>query len=86
MDQWNGEGTSIILPWLENEFDFIESFWSPHNEHRIGWTRLWALGWVKLNGQWDPLLVTTINSCIHILVGLCLIFILGNFYQQDLNG
>ena len=79
MDQWNGEGTSIILPWLENEFDFIESFWSPHNEHRIGWTRLWALGWVKLNGQWDPLLVTTINSFIHILVGLSLIFILRKF-------
>lgn len=85
MDQWNGEGTSIILPWLQNKFDFTESFWSPHNEHRIGWTRLWALGWVKLNGQWDPLLVTTINSCIHILVGLTLIFILRKFLSTRLK-
>ena len=80
MDQWNGEGTAIILPWLEGEWNFIESFWEPHNEHRIGWTRLWSLGWVLLNDQWDPLLVTTVNSIVHLSVGLVLIFILRKFF------
>tara|TARA_S200000501_G_C20727940_1_gene701511 strand:+ start:330 stop:788 length:459 start_codon:yes stop_codon:yes gene_type:complete len=81
MDQWNGEGTAIILPWLEGRFNFIESFWTPHNEHIIGWTRLWSLGRVLLNGQWDPLLVTTVNSVVHLSVGLVLIFILRKFFD-----
>ena len=80
MDQWNGEATSIIIPWLENKFNFWESFWTAHNEHRIGWTRMWALFWVIANGQWDPLLITSLNAFVHLIGGILLMYIFRNFY------
>ena len=76
MDQWNGEATTAILPWLDGNFDLVQTFWTPHNEHRLGFTRLWALALTSFNGQWDPLFVTTLNALVHVAFSAFLLFLL----------
>ena len=36
-----------------------------HNEHRVVFTRLLALGLLSLNGQWDPQLQQVVNAGLH---------------------
>jgi hypothetical protein len=79
MDQWNGEATTAILPWLDGNFDLVQTFWTPHNEHRLGFTRLWALALTSFNGQWDPLFVTTLNALVHVAFSAFLLFLLRSF-------
>ena len=38
---------------------------TPHNEHRILFTRLLDLGVIWLNGGWSPLLQMTVNAFLH---------------------
>jgi hypothetical protein len=73
-DQWDAE------PPLYIGYDQGKLFWSDlfasHNEHRVFFARIWALGLFALNGQWDPGLQTTANALLHTLVGLGLAWIL----------
>jgi hypothetical protein len=68
-DQWDGEASLLIKPWLEGTLA-PASLLAPHNEHRIVLTRLLALALFKLNGQWDALLEMTVNAalCATIVV------------------
>jgi hypothetical protein len=75
MDQWNGEGESVVLPWLEHRLDF-HSLARPHNEHRLITTRLFALGLFVANGQWDGL-VEMVASAIVATLGVLVLLQLG---------
>jgi hypothetical protein len=63
-DQWDAEGAYLYRPYLEGHLSARELF-SPHNEHRILFTRLLVLGLLALNGQWDGLLQMVVNAAIH---------------------
>lgn len=62
-DQWSGEGSAIIKPWLEGRLRFVSLF-DAHNEHRIFLTRVLVLGLFAANGQWDAQLEMTVNALL----------------------
>ena len=63
-DQWDAEGAFLYQPFLENRLQFGHLF-APHNEHRIFFTRVLALGLLLWNGQWDGLLQMVVNAALH---------------------
>lgn len=52
-DQWAGEAATTYAPFVQGEFGIGQLF-TPHNEHRIIFTRLFDLLLLRINGQWDP--------------------------------
>jgi hypothetical protein len=84
LDQWDAEGAYLFKPWLENTLRWPDLF-SPHNEHRIVFSRLLALGLLAANGQWDALLEMTANAMLCGLIGVgiagALLKRLGNEYR-----
>ncbi len=68
-DQWNREGLFIHL-WLNHQLSF-SSWFEPHFEHRIFWTRLLLINVFEGNQRiWDPMLQMTVNPLIF---SICLI-------------
>lgn len=72
-DQWETEGLHMLIPLSDGNLDLITLFFAPHNEHRIGWTRLWTLAITVWNQQWDPHLVSTVNAVVHAAAGAYLV-------------
>jgi hypothetical protein len=68
-DQWDGEVASLYLPFAQDALTWHQMF-TPHNEHRIFFTRVLALVLVGTNGQWDPQLQIVVNAAIHALVAV----------------
>ncbi|WP_221032952.1 hypothetical protein [Actomonas aquatica] len=66
-DQIDAEGEVILRPWLNGELH-AANFWQSHNEHRIVFTKLEALGLVMLNGQWDAYVQVFVNAVLHALL------------------
>ena len=62
-DQWM-EAFGVYLPYFEGKLTVADLF-SAHNEHRIVFTRLYSLGLLLLNGQWDNQLQMVVNALIH---------------------
>ena len=52
-DQWDAEAGAVLIPFNECSLSWRAMF-TPHNEHRVFFTRLYALDLVLANGQWDP--------------------------------
>lgn len=67
-DQWGAEGEALYKPYLAGNLH-VASFWAPHNEHRIIFTRLLALSLFIINGQWDAHLQMVVNALIYACVG-----------------
>ena len=63
-DQWDAEGMALYVPYLEGRLRIGDLF-QPHNEHRLFWTRIWALGLLELNGQWDTRWQSVANAALH---------------------
>ena len=62
-DQWDSEGWDLLRPYLLGQGVDWHMLFAPHNEHRIVFARLEALGLFALNdGQWDNLLGATANA------------------------
>ncbi|MDB4385145.1 hypothetical protein N9023_02605 [Opitutaceae bacterium] len=80
-DQIDAEGESVIRPWLEDRLEWRE-FFSPHNEHRIVFTKLIALGVVAANGQWDAYIQVIINAIIHT----ALLLVVLNWLYRNIEG
>ncbi len=80
-DQIDAEGESILRPWLEDRLEWRE-FFAPHNEHRIVFTKLIALGIVAMNGQWDAYIQVIISAFIH--AGLLLVLL--NWLFRNIAG
>jgi len=72
-DQWDAEGTLLLLPWSKGELRFVDVF-APHNEHRVALTKALALALVSVNGQWDARIQMMINSVLHSLLAVGLWF------------
>ncbi len=64
LDQWDGEAAAVYVPYLEHQLSLKDLF-SPNNEHRIVFTRLYNLLLLILNRQWDNNLQATVNVFIH---------------------
>ncbi len=67
-DQWGAEGLRLYLPIQRGELP-LSFLFHHHNEHRIFWTRIWALGQFLVNGQWDIRWQTLCNAIFHSAVG-----------------
>jgi hypothetical protein len=67
-DQWDAEGAFLIKPWLEDTWGVGQLF-APHNEHRVVFTRLLALGLFEANqGQWDNMVAAYANTVVYAVV------------------
>ena len=62
-DQWE-EAHVVYLPYFEGKLSLADLF-AAHNEHRIFFTRIYDLGLLLLNQQWDGQLQMVINAIIH---------------------
>ena len=67
-DQWGAEGMRLYYRIQRGELP-LPFLFHHHNEHRIFWTRIWALGQFLLNGQWDIRWQTLCNAIFHSAVG-----------------
>lgn len=79
-DQIDAEGEAVLRPWAEDRLEW-EAFFTPHNEHRIVFTKLIAWGVVALNGQWDAYVQVTLNALIH--AALLIVFL--NWMRQQIR-
>ena len=70
-DQWDGEARVLFVPYSESSLAWRTMF-DLHNEHRVLFTRLLALGLLEANGQWDPRLETVVNAAMHSLTAVLL--------------
>lgn len=68
-DQWDGIGGNLFLPYAGHTLTAADLF-KPHNEHRILFTRLLALGLMRANHQWDNRLETVVNAGLHALTAV----------------
>lgn len=63
-DQWGAEAGALYVPFHDGCLSWRQMF-TLHNEHRVFFTRLLALGLLSVNGQWDPQLQQTVNAAVH---------------------
>lgn len=77
-DQWDAEAALLYKPYFEERLKAADWF-APHNEHRIFFSRVLALGLLLANGQWDARLEMTVNAVLYALVccGLFLVLVRG---------
>jgi hypothetical protein len=72
-DQWDAEGDNLYRPYVENRLT-AKDFFSPHNEHRIFFTRVLGIALFELNDrQWDSRVEMLVNTVIHTALALLLL-------------
>ncbi|EIJ43408.1 hypothetical protein BegalDRAFT_2565 [Beggiatoa alba B18LD] len=82
-DQWDSLAADLFLKWSENHFS-IEQLFAPHNEHRIIFPRLLALGLFSLNeSQWQPLFEMVVNAGLAALAAMFLSVLLRRYLLQQ---
>lgn len=74
-DQWDTEPQLLYIPYDQGKLLWSTLFAS-HNEHRVFFSRLWALSLYAINQQWDAYLQTVANAFLHTFFGLWLVWIL----------
>jgi hypothetical protein len=82
-DQWY-EANSLFAPWMEGHLKWGDIF-AGDSDHRIVLTHLLDLGFIWLNGRWEPLLQMTVNAFIHAAFAGGLAFCLWDFFGRK-NG
>lgn len=83
-DQWDAEAYHLIAPFLAGELALTDLF-TAHNEHRIFFTRVLALGLFWVNGQWDPYLELVVNAGLATLCFFMLWLILREVGLRKLD-
>ena len=73
-DQWDAEAGAVLIPFNECGLSWRAMF-TPHNEHRVFFTRLYALDVVLANGQWDPRVQQVCNAALHSFTAVLLAMI-----------
>jgi hypothetical protein len=72
-DQWDAEGDYLYCPYLEGHLT-ARDLVSGHNEHRIFFTRILALGLFEANDhQWDCRVQMLVNTILHAAAALLLV-------------
>jgi hypothetical protein len=74
LDQWDAEAAGLYIPFDEGCLSWQQMF-TPHNEHRVFFTRLLALALLTVNGQWDPVLQQVVNAALHALTAVAIAII-----------
>lgn len=74
-DQWDAEGAHLFTPYVEGHLG-LHDLLAPHNEHRILFTRLLALGVLELSGSWNVVAEMIANAVVHLLVLAILVYLL----------
>ncbi len=64
-DEWKAVAEDVIAPWLAGRLGWRE-FFAPVNDHCLVLTRALAFALLRLNGQWNNLLETTVNALILV--------------------
>ena len=80
-DQWDTEPQLLYIPYDQGKLLWSTLF-SSHNEHRLFFSRLWALGLYAINQQWDAHLQTVANAFLHTFFGLWLVWILWKLNEK----
>ena len=80
-DQWDAEGWALYRPFLEGNLSWGRMILA-HNEHRILWTRILALGQFILNGQWDILWQVVVNALFHSFIGAAFFEIILRYFKN----
>ena len=80
-DQWDTEPQLLYIAYDQGNLLWSTLF-SPHNEHRIFFSRLWALTLYVINQQWDAHLQTVANAFLHTFFGLWLVWILWKLNEK----
>lgn len=62
-DQWQCTAVDLLGPWADGNLG-LRNFVQPLNDHWPVLTRLLSFGLVRLNGQWNNLVETTVNALI----------------------
>ncbi len=75
LDQWDAEAQGLYQPWHAGTLT-IHDWFAPHNEHRIFFTRVLAMGLLWFNRQWDPRLQMTVNAGLYALIAAALFLVL----------
>ena len=76
-DAWMGEGDSLLRPWMEGSWSWVENLWEPFYQHRITLTRLFVIGVFEANAQqWDTRAEATVAVVLHVAVAVGLALIL----------
>lgn len=70
-DQFDAEGLAVFVPLAEGRLGPLDLL-TPHNEHRIVWTKLLGLAGLKANGQWDARLQCVANAALHSAIAVLL--------------
>ena len=79
-DQWDGEARGLYLPYYSCGLSWSQMF-SLHNEHRIFFSRVLALGLLVVNGQWDPRLQQVVNAGLHSATAVLLLAMLWRAFE-----
>jgi hypothetical protein len=74
-DQWDTEPQLLYIAYDQDKLLWSTLF-SLHNEHRLFFSRLWALSLYVINEQWDAHWQTVANAFLHTFFGLWLVWIL----------
>jgi hypothetical protein len=80
-DQWDTEPQLLYIAYDQGKLLWSTLF-SPHNEHRLFFSRLWALSLYVINQQWDAHLQTVANAFLHTFFGLWLVWILWKLNEK----
>ena len=80
-DQWDTEPQLLYIAYDQGKLSW-SSLFSPHNEHRLFFSRLWALSLYVINQQWDAHLQTVANAFLHTFFGLWLVWILWKLNEK----
>ncbi|WP_221364349.1 hypothetical protein [Sphingomonas jinjuensis] len=80
-DQWGGEAIDLFIPYVDGRLTLADLI-SPHNEHRIFFTRLWALLVLELAGNWNVLAEMIANALLHLGVLVLLAWLLRSLMAQ----
>lgn len=74
-DQWDAEAAKLLIPYLEGHLR-PEDLLSSHNEHRILFTRVIAIGVLEIAGNWNVILQMMIGACLHVAFLTQLVWVL----------
>jgi len=81
-DQWDGESASALQPWVTHQLTAAKLV-EGHNEHRIAFTRLFAIGLFEVNDrQWDALVEATASCVVHVIFAVVLLVIARRFIRD----
>ncbi len=80
-DQWDTDPQLLYIPYDQGKLLWSTLF-AHHNEHRLFFSRLWALSLYAINQQWDAHLQTVANAFLHTFFGLWLVWILWKLNEK----